>query len=79
MTDALFDLPKSQPKKRKPFVRTQRYTCKRCKESDNSGTYVYCHEFDICMECGSGERDGKMFTANGDERVVCDGVRCRVG
>jgi hypothetical protein len=79
MTDALFDLPKSQPKKRKPFVRTQRYTCKRCKGSSHVTTCLYCHKFNLVMNYGSGERDGKMFTANGDERVVCDGVRCRVG
>ena len=79
MTDALFDLPKSQPKKRKPFVRTQRYTCKRCKESHRDEVRLYCDKFDLGLDYGVGERDGKMFAIVGDEMVVCDGVRCRVG
>ena len=79
MTDALFDLPPGPPKKRKPFVRTQRYTCKRCKGSSHVTTCLYCHKFNLVMDYGSGERDGKMFAIVGDEMVVCDGVRCRVG
>ena len=78
MSATLFPLPKSHTKKRKPFVKTQRWTCERCKDGHHDVYGLYCDKFDIFMDYGSGERDGKMFTSNGVERVVCDGVRCRV-
>ena len=72
MSETLFDIPKKQKKQRKPFVKTQRYVCRRCKGSVSDKNGAYCHRFDLCLEfTESGQacltKDGWPIECNGEE------------
>lgn len=71
----LFEMPKER-KARKPFVRTQRYICKRCNRSSCNGTLCMCWRHDVALEL---QADGSVITGNGSEKIVCDGKVIEIG
>lgn len=71
----LFEMTKER-KVRKPFVRTQRYICKRCNHSSSQDGVCMCWKHDIALELLS---NGNVITANGSEKIVCNGNVIEVG
>jgi hypothetical protein len=67
-------LPKGRTR-RKPFVKTQRWTCKRCNDSVHDDEAAYCEKFDLCIEF---TEDGRAITANGSDDITCTGDRNKV-
>lgn len=67
----LFEMPPKAKKTRKPFKKTQQWTCKRCKYSAHDATGAYCDKFDLCLEFD----DGRVFIVNGGMTIVCDGEK----
>ncbi len=64
----LFDVGEKR-KKRKAFVKTQQYTCKRCKGSVHDEHGCLCIKHDLCLEFEAGEA---VLVKNG-RAIVCDG------
>lgn len=64
----LFELP---PKKKRKFVRTQQWICKRCKHSIHDDIGAYCEKFDLCLDF----EDGHVCISNGGIEITCDGKK----
>ena len=64
----LFDLP-IKKKKRKLFIKTQRWICKRCKHSVHDEIGAYCEKMDLCLEF---EEDGTVCTSKDGQSIICD-------
>lgn len=69
-SNLLFDLPEKEKKRRKPFVRSQRWICKRCAGSVNDHFGCYCHRFDLCIEF---EKNGDAILCKNGCELSCDG------
>ena len=67
--DSLFPLPTKHLPHRKPFQKTQRYTCKRCKGSVHDSDGAYCHRFDLCIDWS----DGVAILCKNGLPLKCDG------
>lgn len=68
--NTLFDLGPEKKRPRKPFVKTQRWTCKRCKGSYSDDLGAYCHRFDLCLEF---EDDGTVVLTKDGWPIECNG------
>ena len=71
MSDTLFDMPPKKSKPRKPFEKTQQWTCKRCAGSVHDNAGAYCHRFDLCLEFDS----GVVLLASRNAPIQCDGEK----
>lgn len=67
--EGLFGGIDKNKKPRKPFVKTQQHTCKRCKGSTHEGTEAYCNRFDLCIEFDN----GNALLAKNGQKIQCDG------
>lgn len=76
MTKTLFELPPKTVKKRKPYKKTQRSTCRRCKESlwGKDHNEIYCKKFDLCLYVDE-RGDGEVLLAKNNQQISCDGVK----
>ena len=68
----LFELP---PKKKRKFVRTQQWICKRCKHSIHDDLGAYCEKFDLCLDF----EGGHVCISNGGVEITCDGKKWQRG